>query len=113
MEVLAMRLHGKEWWKLRQIEEDLRREDPGLDTLLAGRPPPRRPAPRTRAAWALAVGVVAAYLVPPALLSAGLVLPATGLVVAGAVLCPVIPGIAWLLIRRHSSRDRPSRSRKP
>jgi len=49
MEVLAttaMRLHAKERRKLHQIEEDLRKDDPGLDTLLAGRPLPRRRAAR-------------------------------------------------------------------
>jgi hypothetical protein len=51
MEVLAtraMRLHAKERRKLHQIEEDPRKDDPSLDTLLAGRPPPAgaRPTPR-------------------------------------------------------------------
>jgi hypothetical protein len=118
MEVLAMGLHARERWKLRHIEEALRKDDPGLDTLLAGRPPPRKPAPwrivpRASAAWVLAAGVLVACLVPPALLTAGLVLPATWLLVTGAALCPFIPLVAWLLIRRRSSRGEPSHSRKP
>ena len=65
----------------------LRKDDPGLDTLLraGGR---RRSAPRPRPAWR----ALAAYLVLPAFLVAGLVSHATWLVVAGAVLCPFDPG---------------------
>ena len=40
MEVLAtraMRLHARERRKLHQIEDDLRKDDPGLDKLLADR----------------------------------------------------------------------------
>jgi Protein of unknown function (DUF3040) len=118
MEVRAMGLHARERWKLRQIEEALRKDDPGLDTLLAGRPPPRKQAPRRRApramtTWVLAAGVLVAYLVPPALLAAGLALPATWLLVAGGALCPLIPIGAWLLIRRRSRRGEPSHSGKP
>ena len=110
MEVLAtraMRLHAKERRKLHRIEEDLRKDDPGLDTLLAGRPPPRRPA-RAPAVW-----VLAAYLVPPALALAALLLHATWLVVAGVAVCPFVPVIAWLLIRRHLVHGVPSHRRKP
>ena len=114
MEVLAMRLHARERWKLRQIEEALRKDDPGLDALLAGRPPPRqqRRSPRARAVWWLA-----AYLVPLALVLAGviagLLLHATWLVVAGAISCLFIPVMTWLLIRRHVIRGGPSHCRKP
>lgn len=130
MEVLAMGLHVRERWKLRHIEEGLRREDPGLDALLAGRSPPGKFAPSGRpashappsgrpashaplagqaafhfhappAGVLVAVGVLAAYLVPPAFLASGLLLHVTWLIVAGAVLCPLIPVTAWLLIRRH------------
>ena len=111
MEVLAtraMRLHTKERRKLHQIEEDLRKDDPGLDTLLARRPPPRRCAPRAPAVW-----VMAPYLVAPALFLAGLVLHVTWLVVAGVAVCPFVPVIAWLLIRRHFVRGWTRRSREP
>jgi hypothetical protein len=111
MEVLAtkaMRLHAKERRKLHQIEEDLRKDDPGLDTLLAGPPPPRRRAPRAPAVW-----VMAPYLVPPALFLAGLLLHATWLVLGGVVLCPFIPVLIWLLIGRHLVHGVPSRHRKP
>ena len=91
-----MRLRARELWKLRQIGKALREEDPGLDTLLAGRAPPRRPASRVRVD-----GILAGYLVPPGLLLAGLVLDATWLVVVGAALCPFVPVTAWLLIRRR------------
>jgi Protein of unknown function (DUF3040) len=108
MEVLAMRLHARERRKLRQIEEDLRKDDPGLDTLLTGRPPPHRRAPRARADWLLV-----AYLVPPALFLAGLLLHATWLVLGGVVLCPFIPVIIWLMIRRRFIRGGSSHRRKP
>jgi hypothetical protein len=111
MEVLAtraMRLHAKERRKLRQIEEDLRQDAPGLDALLSGRPSPRRRAPRTPAVWALAP-----YLVPPALVLAGLLLHATWLVLGGVVPCPFIPVLIWLLIRRHLVHGVPSHRRKP
>lgn len=108
-----MGLHVRERWKLRQIEESLRRDDPGLDALLAGRTPPGQPAApsrraafRARPAGVLVAGVLLAYLVPPALLAAGLVSHATGLIVAGAIPCPLIPLIGWLLIRRHFIRNR-------
>ena len=43
MEVLAMRLRARERRKLRQIEEDLRKDDPALGTqLLITRRPIRR-----------------------------------------------------------------------
>ena len=108
MKVLAMGLHVKERRKFRQIEEDLRKDDPGLDTLLAGRPPPRRCAPRAWAVW-----VLAACLVPPALALAGPLPHATWLVLAGFVPCPFIPVITWLLIRRHLIHGEPSHPRKP
>ncbi|HYX61731.1 MAG TPA: DUF3040 domain-containing protein, partial [Streptosporangiaceae bacterium] len=73
-----MRLHAKERRKLHQIEEDPRKDDPSLETLLAGRPPPRR-----RTYRAPAVRVLAGYLVPPALVLAGLLLNATWLVLGG------------------------------
>jgi hypothetical protein len=107
MEVLAMRLHARERWKLRQIEEALRKDDPGLDTLLAGRPPGRLAGSVRQA------GVLAGYLVPPALLIAGLLLHATWLIMTGAALCPFIPLLAWLPIRRHVIQRRPGHSRKP
>jgi len=108
MEVLAMRLHATERRKLRQIEAGLRQDDPGLDTLLAGRPPPRRAAPRVPAAWVLAV-----YLLPPALALAGLLLHATWLVLGGVVLCPFIPVVTWQLVRRHLIHREPSHRREP
>jgi hypothetical protein len=108
MEILAMRLHATERRKLHQIEAGLRKDDPGLDTLLAGRPPPRR-----RAARALAVWVMAPYLVPPALFLTGLLLHATWLVLGGVVLCPFIPVLTWLLIRRHLVHGVPSHRRTP
>jgi DUF3040 family protein len=104
----AMRLHATERLKLRRIEEGLRADDPGLDALLAGRPPLRRRAPRARAVWVLAV-----YLVPPALVVAGLVLHATQLVLGGVVLCPFIPVLTWLLIRRHLVHGVPGHRRGP
>ena len=103
-----MGLHARERWKLRQIEERLRKDYPGLETLLAGRGSGGRPASR-----ALVAGVLAAYLVPPALLAGGLVSHVTWLIVAGAALCPLIPVVAWLMIRRHFSHGGPSHGRKP
>ena len=108
-----MRLHARERRKLHQIEEALRKDAPGLDTLLAGRPPPRQPPPRRPVPGTRAACAMAAYLVPPALLVAGLVLHVTGLVVAGAVLCPFIPVIAWLLIGRRLVRGVPGHRRRP
>jgi Protein of unknown function (DUF3040) len=99
MEVLAMGLHATERWKLLQIEESLRASDPGLDALLAGRPPLRRPGLQATAAWLLA-----GYIGPPALIIAGLILHVTWLAAAGVAACPVIPVTAWLLIRRHFIR---------
>jgi hypothetical protein len=118
MEVLAMGLHPRERWKLRQIEVVLRKDDPGLDTLLAGRGPLRRPAPRRPALRAQParlrlVWPLTAFLVPIAPLVAGLVLHSTWLIVAGAVLCSFIPVITWLLIRRHSVDEGPSHCREP
>lgn len=117
--MLAMGLHVRERRKLRQIEEILRRDDPGLDALLAGRAPPGQPAPPGRPAFRapsagvlVVAGVLVAYVVTPALLIAGLVLGATWLMVAGAILCPLIPVIAWLLIHRHSILRGPSHCRK-
>jgi hypothetical protein len=89
-----MGLHPRERRKLRQIEERLRKDYPGLDTLLRGGG--GRPASRARVA-----GALAGYLVFPALLVAGLVSGVTWLVVTGAVLCPLTPVIAWLTISRH------------
>ena len=103
-----MGLHARERRRLRQIEEGLRKDDPALDGLLAGRPPPRRPAPGTRRAWALLT-----YLVPPVLVSAGLLLHAAWLVLAGAALCPLVPVITWLLIRRHLIHRGLSHHREP
>jgi Flp pilus assembly protein TadB len=103
MEVLAMGLHVKERWKLRQIEADLRRDDPGLDTLLAGRSAIRR----TRAVlWAI-------YLVPPVLIALGLILHVIVLVVAAAVAAPLVPVTAWSLIRRRSPCGRHSHHQPP
>lgn len=113
MEVLAMGLHPRERWKLRQIEVVLRKDDPGLDTLLAGRRPLRRPALRAQPARLQRVWLLIAFLVPVAPLVAGLVLDTTWLIVAGAVLCPFIPVISWLLIRRHSADEGPSHCREP
>jgi hypothetical protein len=56
-----MGLHVKERWKLRQIEQYLRKKDPDLDAFLAGRSAFRR----IRAVlWAI-------YLVPPVLIALG------------------------------------------
>ena len=111
MEVLAtgaMGLDARKRLQLRRIEEGLRADDPGLDTLLAGRPPLRRRVARAPAVW-----VMAPYLVPPALFLTGLLLHATWLVLGGVVLCPFIPVLTWLLIRRHLVHGVPSRRRKP
>jgi hypothetical protein len=108
-----MGLHPRERWKLRQIEVVLRKDDPGLDTLLAGRRPPRRPALRAQSARLQLVWLLTAFLVPVAPLVAGLVLHTTWLIVAGAVPCPFIPVITWLLIRRHSVDEGPSNCREP
>jgi hypothetical protein len=112
MEVLAMGLHPRERRKLRQIEEALRRDDPGLDTLLTGGQERRRSVPRARAAGGPVAWVMAAYLVPPALITAGLLLDAIWLVVVGAVLCPLVPILGWLLIRRFG-RGGASHGRSP
>ena len=103
-----MGLHATERLKLRRIEEGLRADAPGLDALLAGGPPQRGPALRPPAA-----GVLAGYIVPPAVVLAGLVLHLTGLVVAGIAVVPVAPAIAWLVIRRHVGRERTRPSRRP
>ena len=111
MEVLATRamgLHARERRKLRQLEEDLRKEDPGLDTLLAGRPSSRRRAPRARAVWVLAV-----YLVPAVLVVAGVFLHTTWLVLGGVAACPFVPVLSWLLIRRRLVRGVPGHRRRP
>src|SRR5262249_41922379 len=80
--------------KLRQIEDDLRRDDPGLDTLLAGWAPSGRRGSRGWAVWVLAV-----YLVPAVLVLAGLLVPVSWLVLGGVAACPFVPVLAWLLIR--------------
>ena len=103
-----MGLDATERLKLRRIEEGLRADDPGLDALLADRPPHRGPALRS-----LAAGVLAGYLVPPALILAGLVLHVAWLVVAGVAVCVFAPVIAWLVIRRHFVRGSTRRSREP
>jgi Protein of unknown function (DUF3040) len=103
-----MGLDATERVKLRRIEEGLRADDPGLDALLAGGPPRRMPALRPPAA-----GVLAGYLVPPALVLAGLVLHVAWLVVAGVVVCPFVPVVARLVIRRHFVRGWTRRSRQP
>jgi hypothetical protein len=103
-----MGLHSAERLKLRQIEEGLQADDPGLDALLAGWPPRRRPVLRAPAA-----GVLVGYIVPPALVLAGLVLQLTWLVVAGIAACPFIPVIAWLVIRRHFVRGWTRHGRQP
>jgi len=103
-----MGLHVRERRKLRQLEEALRKEDPGLDTLLAGRPPPGRSALRHKTAvlWAI-------YLVPPVLIALGLVLHVMALVVAGAVAAPLVPVTAWSLIRRCFLSRRHGHLRRP
>ena len=102
MEVLAMGLHPRERWKLRQIEAVLRKDDPGLDKLLAGRRSLRRPVIGAQSARLQLAWLLLAFLVPIAFLTIGLLLSTTWLIVAGAVLCPFSPVIAWLLLRRHS-----------
>ena len=104
----AMGLHARERRTLRRIEAGLRRDDPGLDTLLAARPPPRQRAPRAWAAW-----VLAAYLVPAVLVLAGLLLHATWLVLGGVAACPFVPVLSWLLIRRRLVHGVPGRRRGP
>jgi hypothetical protein len=91
----------EEWLRreLRQIEEWLRRHYPDLDALLTGQRSGRRLASR---AWVVA-GMLAGYLVPPALLVAGLVVHVHGMAVAGGLLCPLIPVMVWLTIRRRLS----------
>ena len=108
LEVLAMGLDATERLKLRRIEDALRADDPGLDALLADRPPHRGPALRP-----LATGVLAGYLVPPALVLAGLLLHVTWLVVAGIAVCPFVPVIAWLVIRRPFVRAWTRTTREP
>ena len=103
-----MGLHATERVKLRRIEEGLRADDPGLDALLAGGSPRRMPARRPPAA-----GVLAGYLVPPALILAGLVLHVAWLVVAGVAVCPLGPVIAWLVIRRPFVRAWTRTTREP
>ncbi len=103
-----MGLHATERLRLRRIEEGLRADDPGLDALLAGGPPRRGLTLRLPAA-----GVLTGYLVPPALVLAGLVLHVTWLVVAGVAVCSFVPVIAWLVIRRHFVRGWTRRSRQP
>jgi hypothetical protein len=113
MEVLAMGLHPRERWKLRQIEVVLRQDDPGLDRLLAGQRPLRRPALRAQSARLQLIWLLMAFVVPVAALVAGLVLRITWLIVAGAVICPFSPVIARLLIRRHSVDEGPGHCREP
>ena len=103
-----MGLDATERLKLRRIEEGLRADDPGLNALLAGGPPRRGSALRPPAA-----GALAGYLVPPTFILAGLVLHVTWLVVAGVAVCPFVPVIAWLGIRRHVVRGWTRRSREP
>ncbi len=103
-----MGLHATERLKLRQIEEGLRADDPGLNALLAGGPPRRGPALRPPAAW-----VLAGYSVPPAPVLAGLVLHAAWLVAAGVAVCPFVPVIAWLGGGRQSAGGRARGSRGP
>jgi hypothetical protein len=104
-----MGLAARERRKLRRIEEGLRRDDPGLDGLLAGRPPPRRRAVLAPAAW-----VLAAYLVPAVLAGAGVFGHVSWLVVAGVGVCPLVPVMAWLVIRRHlAGGGVPGRRREP
>lgn len=103
-----MRLHAKERRKLHQIEEDPRKDDPSLDTLLASRPPPRRGAAHAPAVW-----VMAPYLVPPALFLTGLLLHATWLVLGGVILCLFIPVLTRLPIGRHLVHGVASHRRKP
>jgi hypothetical protein len=103
-----MGLHVRERRKLRQIEESLRRDDPALHTLLAGQSSRQPSSPRTWVAW-----VMTAYLVPPALLTAVLVLDAIWLVVAGSILCPFVPVLGSVLIRRRSIRRGRSHASKP
>ena len=113
MEVLAMGLHPRERWKLRQIEVVLRKDDPALDTLLAGRRSLRRPALRARQVRRQLLFLLVAFLLPVASLVAGLVLDTTWLIVAGAVLCPFAPVVTGLLIRRYSVDEGPSHCREP
>ena len=113
MEVLAMGLHPRERWKLRQIEVVLRKDDPGLDTLLAGRRPFRRSALRAQSARLQMAWLLLSFLVPIASLVTGLVLGTTWLMVVGAVLVPFSPVIARLLLRRHSVDGGPSHCREP
>ena len=113
MEVLAMGLHPRERWKLREIEVVLRKDDPGLDALLAGRRSLRRPALRAQPATLQLIWLLMAFVVPVAALVAGLVLHITWLIVAGAVLCPLSPVIARRLIRRHSVDEGPGNCREP
>ena len=111
MEVLAtgaMGLDARKRLQLRRIEEGLRADDPGLDTLLADGPPQRGPALRPPAA-----GVLAVYLVPAVLVLAGLALHATRLVLGGVVACPFVPVLSWLLIRRRLVRGVPGHRRGP
>lgn len=108
-----MGLHPRERWKLRQIEVVLRKDDPGLDALLAGRRLLRRPVLRAQSAGLQLVWLLLAFLVPVALLVAGLVLDITWLIVAGVVLCPFAPVVTGLLIRRHSVDEGPSHGREP
>jgi len=103
-----MGLHAWERRKLRQIEERLRRDYPDLDTLLWDRRGGRRLASRARVG-----GALAGYLVFPALLVAGLVSGLTWLVVTGAILCPLIPVIAWLAIGRHVTDGEVGHGRRP
>ena len=104
-----MGLAARERRKLRRIEEGLRRDDPGLDTLLAGGPRSRRRVPGAWAVW-----VLAGYLVPAVLVGAGVFGHVTWLVVAGVGVCPLVPVMAWLVIRRHlAGGGVPGRRREP
>ena len=103
-----MGLHATERLKLYQIEKGLRADDPGLDARLAGRLPRYGPVLRPPA-----TGMLAGYLVPPALVVTGLVLHVTWLVVAGVAVCPFVPVIAWLAVHRHFVRGWTRYSREP
>src|SRR5262250_2065889 len=104
-----MGLAARERRRLRRIEEGLRRDDPGLDALLAGGPRPRRRVPGAWAAW-----VLAGYLVPAVLVGVGVVGHVSRLVVAGAGVCPLGPVMGWLVIRRQlAGGGVPGRRRGP
>jgi hypothetical protein len=58
--------------------------------------------------------VLAGYLVPAVLVGAGVVGHVSWLVVAGVGVCPLVPVMAWLVIRRHlAGGGVPGRRREP